>query len=589
MNTEHPNRFMSIPPVRPVSIAVGEYEPCFEIGSGGMASVFIARSDTASGRPRVVALKVMHEHLARQTQFRSRFLDEAHVNALIDHPAICRVFEHGDLDSRPYLAMEYLVGEPLSRVWQAMRHRSDAVTLERRTRILARIIADVADGLHAAHETRDESGLPLGIVHRDVTPQNLFVLYDASVRVLDFGIAKHRDREFDTQTTGRLLGKLPYMAPEQIHDEHYDRRVDVWALATVFWELLALHRLFKRDTEVLTVRAVCADPIPNILGVVPSLPTELATILDKALKRDPAARYQTAAEFRDAITGWLERSGGRVEDSEVVAFVNRLFPGSYQERQAWAVAALRRSTIPIEPSITLNSSDALGVVRSAPPEKRSSGLFWPSAVRSQKATSERRRFGWFRGFDVAIALLFLFAAIILIPGPSKQLVSMSTRIQGAAVSAMTPTEPAESKPPAADPDDDFVLDLDDLPALEGAAASFAVNPPPAQKRQKTSREVSVASASQDDREPSTSEDDENAPSTTESESETTGDILIDSPEMPLNVYFEGRLLGTTPVRARLPAGVQQLAVQRGDGPQRLSVSTVVQAGRLRLVTVDVDE
>lgn len=315
---------------------MGTYRPCFEIGAGGMATVYIARETGGFGLQRTVALKVMHEHLTRNDKFKKRFLDEARVLNQIAHPYVCRVVGFGEERGRPFMAMEYLVGEPLSRLLRALKKRVDGLCCAERTRLFGRVIADVAEGLHAAHEARDSQGQLLGVVHRDISPQNLFLLYDGTVRILDFGIARYKDRFANTATTGHLLGKLPYMAPEQILGSEYDRRVDVWALGVVFWELVTLDRLFRRETEVRTMEAVCSDPIPNPSSVAEGVPAGLDKILARALERDPERRYQTAREFSMDLEHWLAKTGKPVTHADLSEFLNGFFPGSENERRRWA-------------------------------------------------------------------------------------------------------------------------------------------------------------------------------------------------------------------------------------------------------------
>jgi serine/threonine protein kinase len=332
-----PNQALSLPPSRRVELRLGTYRPCLEIGSGGMATVYIAREAGETGLQRTVALKVMHEHLSHTERYKKRFLDEARILSRLAHPYVCRVLGYGEDKGRPFMAMEYLVGEPLSRVLRALRRRTD-VTAAERARIFARVIANIAEGIHAAHETRDAQGRLLGVIHRDVSPQNLFMLYDGTVRILDFGIAWYRDRYVQTATTSRLIGKLPYMAPEQIQGTVYDRRVDIWALGVVLWEMVTLERLFRRETEVRTMEAVCSEPLVPLSEVVGGIPPGFDAILARALERDPARRFQTAREFAQSLDLWLTRTGQATSNADLSHTLSELFPGSEEERRRWAEA-----------------------------------------------------------------------------------------------------------------------------------------------------------------------------------------------------------------------------------------------------------
>lgn len=337
MKHQPPNQALSLPPSRRVELRLGTYRPCLEIGSGGMATVYIAREAGETGLQRTVALKVMHEHLSHTERYKKRFLDEARILSRLAHPYVCRVLGYGEDKGRPFMAMEYLVGEPLSRVLRALRRRTD-VTAAERARIFARVVANIAEGIHAAHETRDGQGRLLGVIHRDVSPQNLFMLYDGTVRILDFGIAWYRDRYVQTATTSRLIGKLPYMAPEQIQGTVYDRRVDIWALGVVLWEMVTLERLFRRETEVRTMEAVCSEPLVPLSEVVGGIPPGFDAILARALERDPARRFQTAREFAQSLEVWITKTGQATSNADLSRTLSDLFPGSEEERRRWAEA-----------------------------------------------------------------------------------------------------------------------------------------------------------------------------------------------------------------------------------------------------------
>ena len=209
---------------------LGRYELVWELGTGGMASVYLARVRGPAGFNKWLAIKRIHPHLAKDPRFVEMFLDEARIAAAVHHPNVAHVFDLGDDAGERFLAMEYLHGEHLGTV--AVRAVRERGRLE--PELAARIIASAADGLHHAHEARDAEGRHLGLVHRDVSPQNIFVTYDGSVKLTDFGIAKAAGRLTHTQTGG-TKGKVSYMAPEQALGHAVDRRTDVWALGVVLW------------------------------------------------------------------------------------------------------------------------------------------------------------------------------------------------------------------------------------------------------------------------------------------------------------------------------------------------------------------
>lgn len=332
-----------------------------------MATVYLAQESGETGLQRTVALKVMHDHLSRTDRYKKRFLDEARILSRLAHPYVCKVFGYGEENGRPFMAMEYLIGEPLSRVVRAVKHRGANIRNGERARIFARVIADIAEGIHAAHETRDGQGRLLGVVHRDVSPQNLFVLYDGTVRILDFGIAWYRDRYVQTATTSRLIGKLPYMAPEQIQGAAYDRRVDVWALGVVLWELITLERLFRRETEVRTMDAVCSEQILPLSEVIEGIDPGLDPIMARVLERDPERRYQTARDLSHDLELWLSKTGQPVTHGDLGRVLGELFPGSEHERRRWAEVAEPNTGAPqFVPQIDF-ASEALGMIELSQP------------------------------------------------------------------------------------------------------------------------------------------------------------------------------------------------------------------------------
>ncbi len=324
---------------------LGRYELCFELASGGMATVYLARMiapDDAS-LERLVALKLIHRHLAKEASFREMFLDEARIVSRINHPNVCTVYDFGEERGIHYIAMELLEGESLYTITKSVAKMSDAQRPKLWPAYCARIVADAAEGLHAAHESKGARGEPLQIVHRDVSPQNIFVNFDGSVRVVDFGIARAIDRQHHT-TTGALKGKFNYLAPEQITSHTYDRRVDIWALGVVLWEILTRKRLFRRETEFATIDAVRTMPIRPPSEVAPSVPKELDPIVMKALERTPSKRYATARELGRDLRKFLMSMSEPVEMAEVAEFMRSSFAEEYASRRTLMEIALAGAT-----------------------------------------------------------------------------------------------------------------------------------------------------------------------------------------------------------------------------------------------------
>ncbi|MBI4950657.1 MAG: protein kinase [Myxococcales bacterium] len=328
----------------PQTFFLGRYRVVDEIGVGGMASVHLARVDGPGGFQKWIAIKRIHPHLVEDDQFVDMFLDEARIAAGINHANVAQVFDLGKDDNTYWIAMEYLHGEPLREV---MRRAEEVRTIVP-PHIAARICADAAEGLHAAHELRGRNGQLLGLVHRDVTPHNLFVTYDGYTKVVDFGIAKVIDRLASTRA-GTLKGKLAYMSPEQVRGQDVDRRTDIFALGVVLWEITTNQRLFRMETDLDTLEKVqaCAVPLPSTK--VPNYPKELEQVVMTALAPRPEQRFQTARDFSRALQRYLMTSGYFVGPEDVGEYVKNLFADRVQKREKYLEwAAEVTSTVDLE-------------------------------------------------------------------------------------------------------------------------------------------------------------------------------------------------------------------------------------------------
>jgi len=326
----------STPGVRPGAgtYFLGRYRVVDEIGVGGMASVHLARVDGPGGFQKWVAIKKIHPHLVEDESFVQMFLDEARVAARISHPNVATVFDLGKHEDTYWIAMEYLHGEPLREVMRQTEELGTAMPPE----IACRVIADAAEGLHAAHELLGKNGEKLGLVHRDVTPHNLFVTYDGTTKVVDFGIAKFDTRMSHTRA-GTLKGKLAYMSPEQVHGEGVDRRTDIFALGVVLWELTTGRRLFRMDNDLDTLAKVQECIVPPPSTVIRGYPVDLEQIVMKALSKNPDERFYTAREVSRALQSLLMRRGLFIGADEVASYTRSIFYDRIQKREAhlrWA-------------------------------------------------------------------------------------------------------------------------------------------------------------------------------------------------------------------------------------------------------------
>jgi serine/threonine-protein kinase len=323
---------------------LGRYRVVDEIGIGGMASVHLARMDGPGGFQKWVAIKRIHPHLVEDQTFIHMFLDEARIAARISHSNVATVFDLGEHEDTYWIAMEYLHGEPLREVMR----RTEELAAPMPPEIACRVIADAAEGLHAAHELLGKNGEKLGLVHRDVTPHNLFVTYDGTTKVVDFGIAKFSSRMSSTRA-GTLKGKLAYMSPEQVHGEGIDRRTDIFALGVVLWELTTGQRLFRMESDLDTLAKVQECNVPRPSSIVRGYPIDLEKIVMKALSKNRGERFKTAREFSRALQSLLMRRGLFIASDEVAAYMKQIFDDRIKKREAhlrWAAEVTQ--TINIE-------------------------------------------------------------------------------------------------------------------------------------------------------------------------------------------------------------------------------------------------
>jgi serine/threonine-protein kinase len=306
--------------------ALGRFDVGAKIGGGGMATVYLGRAARQDGSEELVALKVIRDELAHDEQFNAMFVDEAKILARLSHPNVIQTLEYGISGMHRFIAMELLTGRTVSDVWDVLVAEKSGFELG----VAAWICARVAEGVHSAHELVDETGAPLSVIHRDVNPTNIFLTHGGEVKLIDFGLARARVR-VSKSAEGIVKGKIPYLAPEQAHGQPIDRRIDVYALGTSLWEMSTMKRLFKRDNDIDTLKAIRAAHVPDPREESPDFPEALWKIIDRALRRDKDERYQTAEEMRTDLDAFARVSGPH--GSKIADLVSRLFPGG-QERQA---------------------------------------------------------------------------------------------------------------------------------------------------------------------------------------------------------------------------------------------------------------
>lgn len=316
----------------------GSYQLVRRIALGGMAEIHLARR---AGSDRLLVVKRILPHLAVNAEFIRMFLDEARIAARVHHPNVVQIFDLGAAGGTYFIAMEHIHGEDVRRIWKRAANRGMTIPPP----LVCRILADACAGLDAAHRLTDDRGRPLGIVHRDVSPQNLLVAFDGRVKVADFGIAKAADQATVTKS-GVLKGKYSYMSPEQASGQPVDARSDLFALGIVLHELLTGTRLFKRVNDLQTLHAVAECRVHPPSRDNPNLPPELDAIVLRALEKAPGDRYADAGALRAALEGWLQASGAPATQADVAAFLRELY--AEEEDPAAAVSRPGQEPAPVD-------------------------------------------------------------------------------------------------------------------------------------------------------------------------------------------------------------------------------------------------
>lgn len=277
---------------------LGCYELLIPLGAGGMASVWLARRNGTRGFQKILAVKLLHARLQTSRTHERMFLDEARIAARIRHPNVAEIYDLGDQDGLLYQAMEWVDGEPLSVLLKACHGKLPIP-------IAVQIGIQAAAGLHAAHQLRDEDGTPLGLVHRDVSPQNILIGFDGTVKIVDFGVAKARCNAEHT-VVGQIKGKVAYMSPEQASALPVDRRTDIFVLGVVLYLMLTGKHPFRSASEAETIRRlVDPRPIAPPSGLCTEIPEALNDVLVEAIHKDSFERCASMADLMRALEAAL--------------------------------------------------------------------------------------------------------------------------------------------------------------------------------------------------------------------------------------------------------------------------------------------
>ena len=341
---------------------IGRYEIVQRLGHGGMATVYLCRATGSAGFEKLVAIKVIHPHLAAEPEFVEMFLEEARIAAKIQSPHVAGILDLGEDEGLYYMVMEYIDGETLSGLLRQLRPRGEVLPLG----VVLQIAVDACEGLVAVHELCDPDGQPYGLVHRDMSPQNLMVGFDGWIKIVDFGLVKATGKHHTH--TGHLRGKLAYMSPEQARGKPVNASADLFALGVVLWELLTGKRLFAGETDAETLDRVTRCELPSLAEQRGDLPAELEPILRRALARDPADRYATADSMLADLRRCLLVHLGAVDPRKQLAALMRRH---FDEQAKYRSAALRGgSRAPSRPRIHIVPRVASGPLAGAESTRR---------------------------------------------------------------------------------------------------------------------------------------------------------------------------------------------------------------------------
>ncbi len=379
----------------------GNYLLLKKIGSGGMAELYMARQTGVMGFERVLAIKRILPHLTEDAEFIQMFINEAKLAAQITHPHVAQVYDFGAVDGVYYMAMEYVMGKSLSYVLSAGKKREAPVPFRHALYITAKIAA----GLDHAYRGKTIGGEPLGIIHRDISPQNILIAYNGDVKLVDFGIAKAASSGTHTQT-GIIKGKLSYLSPEQAWGKRVDHRSDLFSLGIVLHEMLTGERLFKGENEFVTLERVRAAEVPPPSSVRPEIPKEIDPIVLKALAKNPDDRYATGHALQEALEGIFHQLDPRPSPKDLSDYLHHLF----EKEIGSDVSEFKQVTALTKPPVTTPSPTTK---KSSAPQKRP-----PSQVEKPQQ-KERRNFSLgptLKGNGMTLGITIVAAVIIISAG-----------------------------------------------------------------------------------------------------------------------------------------------------------------------------
>jgi eukaryotic-like serine/threonine-protein kinase len=558
----------------------GKYSLVAKLATGGMAEIYLARLSGAAGFEKLVCIKRILPHLAKEKALVEMFLAEARIAAQISHPNVCQVFELGEIEGRYFIAMEYLEGVPFS-----CFRRRDMYPAPPDPRLVAGLGIQACEGLHHAHNLKRTDGSPMEVVHRDVSSNNLFATVDGVVKVLDFGIAKVQDASVRT-STGSVKGTYAYMAPEQLRGERVDRRTDVFAVGIVLWELFARRHLFKRETDFLTFQAITTDPIPDVAELRPDVPPELSWAIATALSRNRDERFPSTRALGEALAQSVASIGGALSASQLSDEVARAFEVRLRDQQALLRIAREGGVLSLDDDlgpavghgtemITTPVSMVSGMGKSTvveisvqPSQKTPIPQYTPPGARSVTIDVPKQlpHLGHSSRWPVVL-LAFLAAAGI---GAAVYFAMFRDQPQRTDVTASA--APPAAKPPlpqapapAATPDAAIVEQHEPAPAIDAAVVETPVDAPvPTVADTRTKPPTPTPKPKSQPAQPAG----------------PPGFITIDSSPVYAVIYIDGRRYGETPlVHQELPPGRHAVRAVSASGTSQ-SLTITIESGKV---------
>ncbi|HLM74153.1 MAG TPA: serine/threonine-protein kinase, partial [Polyangiaceae bacterium] len=447
-----------------MSLRGGRYEIIRTIASGGMAVVHLGRALGVGGFERLVAVKVMHPHVASEPECVDMFLDEARLAARIRHPNVVGTIDVSEDELGVFLVMEYVEGPSFQAVLRELKKKK----AERPLDVMLRIFIDALHGLHAAHELNDADGSPLNLVHRDVSPQNILIGVDGIARITDFGVARAETRLSTTQS-GQIKGKFAFMAPEQVRMLPVDRRADVYAAGVLLWEVLTGKKLVEADNELAIITQILTQKWQLPHEVNEAAPRPLSDVCMRAMMASPDARYPTTAAFAEALEVAAKEAGIAVATArQVSTFIRELnaheaagdMPGPVSNRPL-------RNTIPpsnasrppppvaSRPPPSLSSPPRPEAASGAPveptPEPAFSVTQQGAVLTSSAAPKERRRGARMVTLAIAAPVLLVGAWLLVRSTTEEASGAQDARLAAPAMTSSPAESPVVAEPKAAEP------------------------------------------------------------------------------------------------------------------------------------------